>query len=68
MATAKDFNQTAANIRAEVEEVRASYEAGSAHLDTALRMAERIASQMATGYAQESSRFDRERFMTACGF
>jgi hypothetical protein len=68
MATAKDFNQTAANIRAEVDELRASYEADSLALKVGLKTAQRIASQMATGYARQNGRFDRERFLKACGF
>jgi hypothetical protein len=68
MATAKDFNQTAANTRAEVEELRASYEPSSFALEVGLRVAKRIASQMASGYALQNSRFDRARFLAACGF
>lgn len=66
MATAKDFNQTAANIKHEVEEARATYE--GAALWAALNTAERIARQMAAGYALNNPRFDRERFLKACGF
>jgi hypothetical protein len=66
MASAKDFNQTAANIAAVVRNAKDSWE-GLA-LDVALKTAREIASQMAAGYAQENGRFDRERFMAACGF
>lgn len=66
MATAKDFNQTAVSIKFEVEEARASYEGFA--LEVALKMAERIARQMAAGYALNNPRFDRARFLRACGF
>lgn len=66
MTTHKDFVQTAANIKHEVEEARATYE--GAALWAALNTAERIARQMAAGYALGNPRFDREHFMAACGF
>lgn len=66
MTTRKDFEQTAANIAYIVAEARASWE--GAALAAALATAEDIASQMAAGYGRDNPRFDRARFLAACGF
>lgn len=66
MSTRKDFEQTAANIAYVVEEAKASWEGPA--LVAALSTAMDFASQMAAGYGRDNPRFDRARFLKACGF
>lgn len=62
----KHFEQTAANFKHTLDEANATYE-GSA-LWAATNVLRNAASQMAASFAQENARFDRSRFMAACGF
>lgn len=66
--SAKHFNQTATNIKAVVDEAYASYEAGSVALWAAMAVLKDVANQMASSFARENPRFDRQRFLAACGF
>lgn len=75
MMTRKDFETVATAIRFEVAAVLDAAHARPARQDYTegfdvgtLQALESVANRLAGGFEADNSRFDREKFLTACGF